>query len=981
MIVAGSGDPSAGEVTAALLASRPQSANGSVWASNVLAAAQLLPGEQESELLRVATAVREWSGSTPRHQAWAEMLVASQTGTRKQIVDSCAALITEGDPATATLGLNPLMIRARRSGERFTSELLLMAHLAVIDNADAAQPFTPHHDYPGQEAHEAITRAWSLVCALDLPGLADHLEAVLPSTGKDEWLAWAIRLTITALRSEPRVCENAEWLRGRALRTFYFAIPTDGYLRFPGYWPYVARRNVGPGWAALAAERWAESLMVRGRFREALDLLEEHRLALGTGWDQPVAFTRILGAQGRAWRFGGDPHRALDYSNRALHLIEPFPAAGLNSNALAGYWINRSYALEAIGDKEGAYDAATKSRSQYKRVRTLKVGRVEARALQISTDTDRVRALDRARALLDGDPLPSPVEADTLRRIALCLAEAHDAYAFTVFERAFAATRPDAATRIRAVIAIEAARLWVKEPAGGPARVSAIEWARRAVDTTDLLHSPLLKARARLLHAHLLIAPRPGEAVQLAHTALDELTLASAELTASGVENIVNSVRQDLVALLELAIDRQDGRLALRIFESGRSVRLAAMLALRLEDLPPSIRQALAEVTLARRNEVPLHGSLHDYTAAHSTTEIEDVCGKTLSGILLGAPLEARHIRETFPLVHLVATSAREDMLLWMWWPPGRDDPLCGREKLSRRAVGLIEGYGNGTASQIPGDTAQPLIELLPGPLITRIREEADGPVSVMLCPAGSLWNIPYPAIPIGDQRLSDVADLNLTPSLRWAAQVAATSKAQQQPRAGVQAYFNPVLSGASLERVACGQAWGDFAELDGVTSFGTTEPSEISIISTHATPDVGFSQQLLDHKDETLSAAQCLTRTFSPTVFLGTCHGFSARAQAGDEPIGLLTVINARGARWVVGGHQRLYDPTIGWILSQTYKHLANGCNLFKALRLAQAAYLQACRKPGRYPDLDTILAAMPGEGDNPWYWALTISGLPAEP
>lgn len=962
-------DPASVLRLAELLGAGPSERSQPEWTTSVLIAAQQV-GDGDDVQAAIET-VLEGPRVTERHQAWARTIDASRRREWADTRESCQALIDLGDPATATFGLNYLMRRARERGRRREGELLLMAHLAIIDHADSQTPFTI--DETEGDDHLVFAQAWRQVCGLDLLALADLLEQELPATDYD-WLDAAVAVTVSALRTPAQVSLNSAWLRGRALRSLFFAIPPDGHRRFDHYWPYLTQRQVAPGWAALVGERHVQALLNKGRGHDALTLVARLRESLGSDLTDAYPMIKIIGAQGRAWRSGGDPQRALDYSNELMDLITRYPTQ-VNDAGLASFWLNRAFALIECGRTPDAYEAAGHAYDHY-HARNLTVGMLEAKALQLTTDPDRTRSLGVARELLTQDsqtPLAAPVRADTLRRIAEFLAENGERpEAQRVLELSYAAATPGTQTRMLA--ALTGARLGLNDQSA----LAGSSWEERAFEEASSLASPLLRARASLVYAvRLAQQDEPAEARTVGYAALDHLAAATVELTAGGIEHVITSVRADLLGLLKFAILQGDGDLALRIMEAGRSIRLAAMLALQPDDLPAELRQILAEITITH-TQAP-HEASRSGAVAEGARQVEELCGEALGSILLGAPVQTDSIQQAFPSVHLVSTAVRDNTLYWVWRRPDRPEPQCGTQQVTARALGLLAAYQTGQASTFPGDPVSPLAQLLPQPLLDYL-DDSETLAPVLLCPAGPLWHVPYPAIPLSSgRRIAQVAELSLTPSLRLAAQISTadlTTHHATQPV--IQGYFNPTLDGARRERSACKAAWGHFDRLKTVADLGATPRSAMTIISTHASPGDGLAQRLIDHQHRSLSAAQCLTRHFSPVVILGTCHGFTASSSHGEEPIGLLTVIYARGARWVVGGHQELYDPTVGWILSRTYQNLARGDDIFVALRRAQVDYLDGASQPGTHPDLDTILAGAPDAAERPWNWALTISGLP---
>lgn len=968
--------------------SSPPGAEAPAWATELLTAAQLVPAEFVPAIRKATVAVRSNTDAGERAWAWAAMLDAKTTKDLDLILASCRALVEVGDPVTAVSGLLGVARRIRIAGRRDLEELLWLSNLAILDCADGMKPASGRHvDRGVDEWADLIADAWPLVFSVDANGLADHLDGAYRMTDGNTTYDEALAVAQACLRTEPQYVDNTMWLRGRSLRGLGFAVSPAGDARFLGYHEYLSVRGIHPVWCAYFAERMAQALMQSGQLTKALTLLRDAEESLGPGSSDPAALAKVLEAQGRAWRLSGDPDLGVRYSTAAYSVIAEHGTEMFSAAALGGHWLNRSYALRDAGDRSAAYEAAGRAYHFYERDSILRIGRVESRAVQIGTDGDRKRAYRRAERLLARDrsePLPSHVRPGALQALANCLGERDLELAMQVFGSAFDCSNPG--RRNRVVIALEAARhaLRLSEPGDRPEL-----WARHAVDAAAKQQNPLMGSAAQLLLAHCLaVAPASSdEAVAVANAGLDDLAIAAAGLTASGIDNVLESVRDDLRAIFDLAVQRDDGTLALRVFEGGRSVRLAAMMRLETDQLPPEIRQSLAEIATATvrlgEGQVGPRTTRHRKTAAlvveSRVRDLESSYGTILGSIMVGSETDVDAVRAGFPRSHLIGLAEDSNVLRWVWWAPNSTLPLAGSYQLSSRALRLLDGYAEGSITEIPGDITSPLREFLPPSILDALRENGDRPTPVLLCPTGRLWHLPFLAIPLevgGDRRLLHAAELSLTPSFRVAAEVASRDQSASLPadQLGVAGYFNPELAGAFNEGRACAAAWGSFHDLGGVAQFGLTATRSVSIVATHGTADAGLAQQLSDHHGNALTAAECVLRSFGPTVILGACHGYHASTSA--EPIGMLTVISARGATWVVGGHQRLYDPTVGWILGRTYARLARGVDIFHALRDAQIAYLDGLASPGSDQDLDVLLSEAPTGADNPWYWALTITG-----
>ncbi len=305
-----------------------------------------------------------------------------------------------------------------------------------------------------------------------------------------------------------------------------------------------------------------------------------------------------------------------------------------------------------------------------------------------------------------------------------------------------------------------------------------------------------------------------------------------------------------------------------------------------------------------------------------------------------------------------------------------RAAPALGARAAPRQAFAI------GEARDVPGDVTTALGELLPT-AFRRFLQESVGLTDVLLSPTGRLWHTPLIAAPVDDRgrRLLDVSRTSLTPSLHLALALAQRPDATLERVHQVNAYCNPDLDGARIEEATLRKVWAGLTPLDGVSGLGLTANAQLSVLATHADSAPGLAQALRDHHGQRLTAGECMLRTFPPLVVLGTCHGYGrANGTLAGDPVGLLTVITARGATWAVGGDQQLEDGPVGWILSRTYPRLAAGQQVHDALRGAQLEYLDALCREKLPDDLQQVVEAAGGRDTAalPWCWALTVAGSP---
>ncbi|WP_330185984.1 CHAT domain-containing protein (plasmid) [Nocardia sp. NBC_01503] len=937
---------------------------------------------------------------------------AAQSRDLPAMVLASCGLAAAGDPVHAAIGLAGIGRQARITGLRTAAELIYLALLAITDRADpdTAAPVLSGPTGTGEGA-VVIARAWHVLT--DSETLAQHLEEQSRNTaiaGPADGpiaagLCAAAACARTASRSYPT---DFQWARGRALYGIGFALTVHGSDRFESYLRYAADHHVAASVRASLTERWTQGLIMSGRWSESLAHLQASHAELVTQGAGAAAESVILRGIARAWRVAGDPEQALTISDQAVALAT---SPGLSAATVAGIWLNRSAVLMELDQNNDAYHAAAQAFEQYSKNRLTSVGRLEAEAYMLPADPDRARATRLARALVERDTielLPRPTRSDALARAAEVLMASDPVLALDAFQRAIGTATPT--HRIAVTAPLRAARaLFTLADRTGITDADPVTYARMAVVAADSQHNRLLGAQAKLLCARCLAADpaTQREALTLGYAALKELGQTLAGLTADSGRHVLTSVRPDLVALFDLAVAQRDGELALRVAEAGRSIRLMAMLRMNLDDLPADIRQSFAQIAVAERAaqgdtgfggaDLDEDGDRAARTCAvrsrdHASQDLEHSYGRVFRAMSTAPPADPSTVRHRFPTAHILTLHELDGTVRWTWWPPHTKAPWCGRHALRARTEGLIAAYADGTARTWPGDLTGPLSVLLPQELQQFLLQSGtDHPIDLLVAIFGRLWHVPLLSVPIGahGRPLVAHARVSVIPSLTMAVHVAEhaatiSSLTELSSHVAVTGYCHPKMDGARTERRLLEGTWPAFVPLDRVDQLGTA--ADLTVAATHADALPGLRQALHDHTGGTLSAARCLPRSFSPIVVLGACYGFgTVDAQSSDdEPIGLLTVIGARGAVWVVGGHQRLRDLPIGWILGRTYAAMASGLTLHDALRTAQLEYLTAAEgSESSDPELRAVLDTVrrecgPSAAAAPWCWALTIVGPP---
>lgn len=977
------------------------------WCADVLSLALHLDGEDHALGLRAAAAL-DRVGDDERFCAGAALLRAYYTVPRdvEALRRAGAGLAAAGDPVSGLLALAGVRMRLRAEGLRSSSEMLALVGLCVLDRA-AGVPTQFRLSGTGQgetgrDLHAAmLSRAWDAARQGRCEEMASLVDAFAARCQGGSTIGADFALCHQLLRAEqtwPVV--EANRMRSRLVRGLAYSVAAMGIVRMRGYYEYARQTDVSAMAQAHVLERWAQGLITTGRLPEAIDVLAEPR-ATATG----VPAANLARVASRIWRVSGDAAKGIELNDEAMNHVAGQEAPAV---VLGNLWLNRGYALLALGRRADAFAAACLAQEHYARNPFARLGRDESRGLRSSCDPDLASGAALARLLLAKDKaqgLAKPSRAAILHRSAVALIPTAPAEALRELLRAVSVqnTAADGVGRMVVLSSLEAARLaWSRPREAASEGVDALQVARRAYNLAQEQANRLLRARAGLLLCRVLAETEASRAQvpALAREAIDDLGSALAGIAVDAGQRILADLRDDLIAVFDAAVSLDDGELALRIAETGRAVRLMALLRLRPEEMPQQVRLQLAALSAAERAEEGDLGIGEAPTeetrsaASAQVTEYSEAIGQQVGSIFRSLvaepPVDGRRARALFPSVHLLCLNEKDDVVRWVWWRPGEPAPRAGRQPLTALAVTQLATHADGSNESLPGDTVSGLGALLPAAL----RDELLGrPGSdLLIVPGGRLWSVPFAALPVGagdEGRLCAVARVTVTPSLSMATMVAEQARAGEPPTGAlaVAGYCNPSLPGAETERQAL-VGYEGFVAWDGLdaarAALGGTGGLTLGVLSTHGEPGPGLAQAAVDHSRRRLTAGEALLLSFPGVTALPICFGMNAALH--DEPIGLLTVAQARGARWVVGGYQKLRDRTTGWVLARTYESMRHGAHLVDALRDAQCEYLSllSASETGqgeRLPEeLTGMVAALGGVAGarHPRSWAVTVVGPP---
>ncbi|MEV8550768.1 CHAT domain-containing protein [Streptomyces glaucescens] len=911
-----------------------------------------------------------------------------------------------GDPVLGLLALVGVRVRLRVEGMHSPGELLALVALCVLNRAVGVRAGSLRggggQGEVGRDPHAAtLSRAWDLARQGRCEEMAELVDAFAVHCQGPPTLRADFALCQELLRAE-QTCAvvGPERMRSRLVRGLAYSVATMGIERMRGYDDYARRTDVDALARTHVLERWAQGLITTGRLPEAIEVLAEPR-ATATG----VPAANLARAASRIWRVAGDAAKAIELNDEAMDHV-----AGLEAPAtmLGNLWLNRGYALLSAGRRADAFAATCLAQEHYARNPFAHVGLDESRALRSSCDPDPAAGASLARLLLAKDKnqgLAKPARAAILHRAAVALIATAPAEALRELLRAVSVqnTATDGVGRMVVLSAIEAARLAsTRAPEAAAEGVDALQVARRAYDLAQEQSNRLLRARAGLLLCRVLARSEASRAQvpELARETVDDLGSALAGIAVDAGQRILLDLRDDLFAVFDAAVGLDDGELALRLAETGRAVRLMALLRLRPEEMPQQVRMQFAALSAAERAEEgdldigqgptrETRSAASAQVAEHSEALAQQV-GSIFRSLVAEPPVDVRRARALFPSVHLLCLDEKDDVVRWVWWRPGEPVPRAGRQPLTALAATQLATHADGSNDSLPGDTVSGLGALLPDGLRSELlgRPGSD----LLIVPGGRLWRVPFAALPVsaGDEgRLSAVARVTVTPSLSMATMVAEQAMAHEPPTGAltVAGYCNPSLPGAETERQAL-VSYENFVAWDGLdaarAALGGTGGPTFGVLSTHGEPGPGLAQAAVDHSRRRLTAGEALLLSFPGVTALPICFGMNANLH--DEPIGLLTVAQARGAVWVVGGYQKLRDRTTGWVLARTYERMRHGTHLVDALRDAQIEYLSLLsasetgageRLPRELTHMVETLGGVAG-ARHPRSWAVTVVGPP---
>lgn len=193
---------------------------------------------------------------------------------------------------------------------------------------------------------------------------------------------------------------------------------------------------------------------------------------------------------------------------------------------------------------------------------------------------------------------------------------------------------------------------------------------------------------------------------------------------------------------------------------------------------------------------------------------------------------------------------------------------------------------------------------------------------SLLISPDPRLWQIPWPALPLGERYLVDRGPLTLTPSLLSHRALHQRAAVLPLGSGSVDIHLDDTLCGSDLEREAL-QRWSESVR---------PRPGLFYITGHASSPESAVGAERLDFA--TLSRAQ-----LPEIVILNGCWTGASRPVYGRDPFSLAVGALIGGAKHVIAGSGHIGSEASGHVGSGLLRQLANGLEVASALRQAQIA------------------------------------------
>ena len=379
-------------------------------------------------------------------------------------------------------------------------------------------------------------------------------------------------------------------------------------------------------------------------------------------------------------------------------------------------------------------------------------------------------------------------------------------------------------------------------------------------------------------------------------------------------------------AAIRAAVRNGDPAAFITVFENLAGRRLAGL----LEKIPatPAVEHAqLASQVLATASNLPLDGGDLAANTASAERRARLIGRLALRG---GMPETAeRAIADIAAALYrsfspddagllLDRAAARADVLL-VTLIPGADYQIAwlraGPGQSTRSGVQEIAG----TVQQLivvlareglppharPGAVSE-LADLLPGEVFEGLADDAP----LLIVPLGSLWALPWSAVPVGEAFLGERFTLAVAPSLTLADHVRRSGELPRPRTVGQwrspQIRHHELIAFADDARVTLESFRSADAALAAVTS---ERDHDLVVIAGHGRPVPGIVHYLELAPRVLLTPAALLDGHTPDQLVLAACWGAHTPGAADSDPLTLATIALTRGSRAVLATTSELAD------------------------------------------------------------------------
>lgn len=396
---------------------------------------------------------------------------------------------------------------------------------------------------------------------------------------------------------------------------------------------------------------------------------------------------------------------------------------------------------------------------------------------------------------------------------------------------------------------------------------------------------------------------------------------------------------------LRTALLANDPAAFIAVFESIAGRRLAGLMAGAAED--PAEAHKLAQVVLQADSRVGRRRRItkaldeigmrrDDSIAAH------DTFNQTVASLYSPfnpADVDALWERvETGDAYVLLAAALQEPAeLAWFLKPP--IGPLhMGLFDLPEDAANLIESlHAAGLPLDILPTGTAALGSVMPADALAVI--EPDAPLIIV--PAGKLWGVPWPAIPVSDtEYLGERNPLSIAPSLTA---VAHACGGLREPVGSPIAYWTSpqvdqhrliIYDDTSSSAVKLQDA-------DACRGAIINAEHDFIVVLSHGRPVGDLVHYLELDEHVSLTPADLLRADPPPALALIACWGAHAPAQGWGDPLSIATLALARGSSRIVATTSELLDDGASSAFVNMFLHYSQEQSMPKALQLATRRWL----------------------------------------